>query len=81
MINGRVIEFPQYQEPDVAMFPTYYDAKYDEVSIPRLPADSDTAAAILATWAKLLTGYGVLTPNECYETMDKVFHRRKEDEN
>mgnify|MGYP000994293004 FL=1 len=58
-------------EPAMGIYPTYYFADTDEVAIPRLPADPDTAAAILGTWARLLTLCKVLTPKQAIEAARK----------
>ena len=69
----NVIEFPEQVSPTEAMFPTYYFADTDETAIPRLPADPDVAAGILASWAILLTAHDILTPSQVFETMEKAF--------
>jgi hypothetical protein len=76
MIAGRVIEFPQSKAPEVAMFPTYYDSVADEVTIPLLPSDPDTAAAILGTWALLLVDYGVLGPDDVAQVIRKAIGKK-----
>ena len=71
MDNSAVIPFPTDKAPTVGMFPTYYDAVYDEVTIPRLPSDPDTAAAIIGAWGQLLVAYKILTPKEAINAARK----------
>lgn len=67
-----ITEMPVDKAPTVGMFPAYYDALYDEVSIPLLPSDPDTAASILGSWAQLLIDYKILTPEEAEEVVRKA---------
>ena len=76
MTSGKLVEFPQNKSPEVAMYPTYYDAVYDEVTIPLLPSDPDTAAAILGTWALLLVDYGVLDPDDVIRIARKAIGKK-----
>ena len=68
---NNITELPVQSDPNEAIFPTYYYADTDEVAIPRLPADPDTAAAIIGTWVRLLIICKVLTPSEAVDAARK----------
>jgi hypothetical protein len=67
---NNIIGLPA-SKPAIGIYPTYYFADTDEVAIPRLPADPDTAAAVIGTWVRLLTIYKVLTPKQAIEAARK----------
>lgn len=71
---SNITELPisrEQADPNEAIYPTYYYADTDEVAIPRLPADPDTAAAIIGSWARLLVICKVLTPSEAVDAARK----------
>jgi hypothetical protein len=71
---SNITELPRNREqanPNEAIYPTYYYADTDEVAIPRLPADPDTACAIIGSWVRLLVICKVLTPSQAIEAAQK----------
>jgi len=75
---SNITELPVQSNSNEAFFPTYYYADTDEVAIPRLPVDPDIAAAVIASWIRLLVLYKVLSPTDAVETAVKAAGKKGE---